>query len=278
MEIERLLDIDTWESLSSSKKLEIAQTVESHSELRLQYLGIQKFTVGHLTTEIARYRHISTGIVFHLIPGGRYLRGSDESLWTFDKPVREVEIRPFLIGETPITQDTWDQFSGIDNRSWNDPSRPIENVSIEDLKKWLKAFEDLRLPSESEWEYAARGKAKTKYFWGEEMDSRYVWFKDNSGMTTCNVEEHFEFPNAFGLVDMLGNVWEWCEDDFLDTYSVAPVDSTPYRSELNERSHVYRGGAWNSRAPNVTLSNRNGRGVNYRFSMIGFRVATSLPL
>ncbi|MDF1661852.1 MAG: SUMF1/EgtB/PvdO family nonheme iron enzyme [Planctomycetota bacterium] len=278
MDLVRLLNIDTWDLLPNSEKRRVAETVEGEMADWLQLLGIESFCVGGLSSEIAQFRHLATGLVLHLIPGGSYLRGSRTSSWTFDKPVCEVAIKPFFIGETPVIQSTWDRFGGRDQRSWHGPFHPIEKVSVEDLSNWLENFEDLRLPSESEWEYAARGKAETKYFWGDEMDARYVWFKDNSGMETQSVEHHRDFRNAFGLIDVLGNVWEWCEDDFLDSYADARTDSIAYRSETAERSHVYRGGAWNSRAPNVVLSNRNGRGVNYRFSMIGFRVAASLRL
>lgn len=258
------------------KKQTLSRLVEERLGGRFKYSETARYEAGPNSCEVSRFCHLETGLLFHLIPGGTYLRGSRESPWSFDKPVREVSIAPFLMGETPATQELWDRFGGEDGRAWTTESAPIEKVSVNDVKKWLKGFDIFRLPSEAEWEYAARAGAQSRYFWGEDMDSRYVWFKENSGMRTRSVLEHDQFRNAFGLVDVLGNVWEWCEDDFLENFESAPIDGSPLFVQGMERRHVYRGGAWNSRAPNVVLSNRNGRGVDYRFSMIGFRVAASL--
>ena len=105
------------------------------------------------------------------------------------------------------------------------------------------------MTSESEWEYACRGTGHpagttTQYFWGDEMDDSYCWYGENSGKKTHAVTEHMNKANAFGLVDMSGNVWEWCQDKRINNYNNGPRDSLPRTSDSSYR--VYRGGGWAS--------------------------------
>jgi formylglycine-generating enzyme required for sulfatase activity len=276
---ELLSDAGVWSRASNRERERLARAVLKGLGEEYSFLDLKKFQCKGRSFELARYLHRATGLRLHLIPGGAYERGSRTTSWTFDKPVKEVRVGPFLIGQTPVTQDAWDRIGGDDERTWIGARRPIEKVTVEQVKRWLaKAGGGLRLPSETQWEYAARAGADTDYFWGSEMDPNFLWFHGNSHGQTHDVDAHMEFPNAFGLVDVLGNVWEWCEDDFLTDYSAARLDSEPYKYAAAAPCHVYRGGGWNGRERNVVVSNRNGRGVHYGFSMVGFRVFVSLDL
>jgi formylglycine-generating enzyme required for sulfatase activity len=270
-------NLNDWSQASCRQRQEVVNVVHQRFAELLDSPKLSSFQAADRCFEIATFRHRPTKLNLHLIPGGTFERGSNTTPWAFDKPVQLVTVEPFLIGESPVIQSVWDGIGGEDNRCWHGEQRPIEKVTVVQVKAWLKkASGGLHLPSEAEWEYACRSGASTDYFWGQEFDERYVWCKDNSGMQTQPVTAHAEYRNGFGLIDTLGHVWEWCEDDFLEDYQGARLDSLPYLYPQGERRYVYRGGGWNGRAPNLKCSNRNGRGENYGFSMVGFRVAMSL--
>jgi formylglycine-generating enzyme required for sulfatase activity len=158
---------------------------------------------------------------------------------------------------------------------------PIDSVSWDDIQSWLKkAGGGLRLPSESEWEYACRSGSTTQYFWGDEMDDSYCWYDaDTSKLPehTREVNLHFDQKkwNAFGLVDMSGNVWEWCQDDWVKNYKNGPRDSQPRTSKSSNR--VFRGGCWNFYAVGCRSANRYYDAPSFRVNYSGFRVSRTYP-
>lgn len=137
---------------------------------------------------------------------------------------------------------------------------------------WLKrAGEGLRLPSESEWEYACRAGTSTRYFWDDEPDDSYYWHADNCEDQVHAAIEHTEQSNAFGLVDMSGNVYEWCQDSWIDSYNEGPSNELPRKYEdVSER--VLRGGSWGGGEDNARSAYRLGLSVS-RYDDIGFRLA-----
>ncbi|MGE0711006.1 MAG: formylglycine-generating enzyme family protein [Planctomycetota bacterium] len=233
---------------------------------------------------IATLRHARTGLELQLLPGGTFGMGGSEDesgrhpVRLNEQPRHEVHVPPFLLGRFPVRQCEWDLVGGIDARSWEGPRLPIEGVSWDAAEAWLaSASGGLRLPSEAEWEYACRAGTQGAYYWGEDPDPRFCWFGAGpEEWRTHAPEAHEHAPNAFGLVDMSGNVAEWCQDHYVSTYRGAPCDgsarSTP-RSDLR----VIRGGdsfntASHCRSAARNLSSRHARGAG-----IGFRAARDLP-
>lgn len=151
------------------------------------------------------------------------------------------------------------------------PEKPIHNISISECSSWLaSAGGQLRLPSESEWEYACRGGTTTKYFWGDEMNGDYCWYLGNSEKPQP-VTEHKDKTNAFGLADMSGNVQEFCEDGWTDN---SPADSSPQWGERFAR--MARGGSVGMSAKHCTSAYRFSAVARAVWNGTGFRAFRSL--
>ena len=173
---------------------------------------------------------------------------------------------PFSIGIHEVTQSQYEAVMGINPSASKVPNEPVENVSWDDavafcaklsaLPAELAAGRVYRLPTEAEWEYACRAGTTTEYSFGDDAKDlgKYAWFDDNSGQTTHAVGE--KRPNAWGLYDMHGNVWEWCSDE-----------------EGSRR--VYRGGGWYRGAALCRTASRSRSGPSFRSNFIGFRLALS---
>ncbi|MCB1192844.1 MAG: formylglycine-generating enzyme family protein [Leptospiraceae bacterium] len=219
----------------------------------------------------------SIDMEFVLVPAGDFEMGDIPGDGDFDeKPAHIVRIsNPFYLAKYPVTQEQWDIVMKENPSGFNDSKKqPVENVSWEDAYKFIRKLNEMeetnayRLPTEAEWEYAARAGTKTKYFWGDKIDKDYIWFKENSGNHTQVVG--LKQPNPFGLYDMVGNIWEWCEDwyDF-DYYRNSPVED-PQGPESGVYK-VIRGGAWNSGIRNIRISDRSSRSPDLGSLAIGFR-------
>jgi formylglycine-generating enzyme required for sulfatase activity len=217
------------------------------------------------------------------ISAGAFLMGSAASeaghrAW--EGPQREVTMPAFAMGSREVSFAEWDacvQAGGCNNysptdRGWGRGQRPVMMVSWNDAKayaRWLssKTGKTYRLPTESEWEYSARGGATTAYWWGDTYDRSRL----PSGKTS---ETGSHEPNAFGLYDVAGNVGEWVEDCYANSFSSAPTDgSAVTQSGCSQR--VLRGGDWNDGSDGVRLANRSRLAPGTRDASIGFRVAVT---
>lgn len=214
-------------------------------------------------------------------------RGSSD-----EQPVHEVRIKSFALGKFEVTFEEFDRFA-IDMRrpfpsdqGWGRGRRPVVNVSWQDAQDyvaWLswRTGKRYRLPTESEWEYAARG-GKDDFLevnTTEEKLKRYAVFAVNSqGRTSFVGADQGREPNRFQLYDMIGNVWEWVEDCAHTNYRDAPIDGSAWL-ETNGGDcgrRVLRGGAWMSNLVGLSASNRLMYDVNYRYDFIGFRLAQDI--
>ena len=189
------------------------------------------------------------------ITGGSFTMGCkdaqrDGNCADDEKPSRTVQVAAFSLGRYEVTQAQWRAVMG-ENPSYfkNCDNCPVENVSWNDIQEFLQKLNALtgkkyRLPSEAEWEYAARGGNQSRgYLYSGSNDPKEVaWFSENSGSKTQPVGG--KKPNELGLYDMSGNVWEWCEDDWHGTYQGAPTDSRPWVDRPRGGSRVLRGGSW----------------------------------
>jgi formylglycine-generating enzyme required for sulfatase activity len=185
-----------------------------------------------------------------IIPAGDFMMGATR--YDNEKPVHKVAIGPFYIGRTEVTQAQWRTVMGsLPNVSFNGKERPVESVSWEEVQEFCRRLSEqtgleFRLPTEAEWEYAARAGTTTEYSFGddEKMLGDYAWFNKNSGSRTHAVAQ--KLPNRFGLYDMHGNVWEWCEDQWHGNYEGAPGDGSAWLSGGDSTSRVVRGGSWDN--------------------------------
>lgn len=233
-----------------------------------------------------------------VIPVGMFMMGSagTEAGRKHDEgPVHQVRIdRPFALGRYALTFDEWDAcvahgscFYRPEDQGWGRGRRPVINVSWDDAVayiKWLwhRVDQPYRLPSEAEWEYAARAGTTTRYPWGDDPGTSQANFRGSGsqwgGKQTAPVGS-FE-PNAWGLYDMIGNVWEWVQDYSKDSYAGAPTDGSAWlkRSFFETRMRVLRGGSWGGQFGPVDARSANrGRGASSdRDESNGFRLARTL--
>jgi formylglycine-generating enzyme required for sulfatase activity len=285
-DLDLLKERSSWQKASEAKQDGVIKHIEKKLGKAYRWLETKSYTCNGESARIATFVHIKSGLHLNLIPGGHYSMGSKNGEDS-EKPVHKVKIKPFLIGRSEVRQLFWDKIGGSDERSNKGPLLPIEMVSWIEAQKWLKkAAGKLRLPSESEWEYACRSSATaagttTAYSWGKKIDDSYCWYAtncDNKGKKTRDVTAHLKTKklNSFGLADMSGNVWEWCQDHWIDNYSKGPKDSAPRTNTGSE--HVTRGGAWGSEGEYLRSAHRSSDSKDTQATDLGFRVARSLIL
>ncbi|WP_373004773.1 SUMF1/EgtB/PvdO family nonheme iron enzyme [Hyphomonas sp.] len=216
------------------------------------------------------------------IPGGTFMMGSpdSESRRTGNEgPLHSVTVAPFVMSRSEITYENWDACladGGCGGYRPGDTGKrgdmPVTSISWRDAQayaNWLsdKAGRTYRLPTEAEWEYAARGGTQTAYWWGDSFD--------RSKVSTGGPQASASLPeNGFGLVGTLGNVREWVEDCYVNNFSTAPNDG---RAVLNGSCdlRVIRGGAWSDNAATHRAANRARVSRGTRDRKIGFRVVSS---
>jgi formylglycine-generating enzyme required for sulfatase activity len=183
-----------------------------------------------------------------LVPGGDFLMGSPENetgRYSSEGPQHRVTVSSFYIGKCEVTQTQWRAVMGGNPSQFKGNSLPVEGVFWNDAKEFCRRLsqitgEEYRLPTEAEWEYACRAKTTGPY--AGNLDAM-AWYRKNSGGRTHPVGQ--KRPNAFGIYDMHGNVWEWCEDDWHKSYENAPIDGSAWVDKPDRGSYrVYRGGNW----------------------------------
>ena len=185
---------------------------------------------------------------FVLIRPGSFKMGSEES--DDEKPIHEVTItKPFYMGKYQVTQEQWQALMGSNPSNFKGKTNPVEQVSWDDCQGFLKKLKSKLtgltpvLPTEAEWEYACRAGSTTKYCFGDEPKDLgdYAWYSGNSNDRTHPVGK--KKPNAWGLYDMHGNVWEWCRDRYDKQYYAESPKKDPTGIGTG-RSRVLRGGSW----------------------------------
>ena len=224
-------------------------------------------------------REITTSIGMTLvrIPAGEFQMGSNSSIQPVQSPVHRVRIsEPFYLGKYEVTQAQWKAVMGTNPSAFSDnPNQPVENVSWEDVQEFIKRLNEqegwdvCRLPTDAQWEYAAR--AGTTMEWYESDVDAIAWYVKNSEGQTHEVGQ--KRPNAWGLYDMLGNVWEWCYDGMREYTADMVVD--PMGLTVAGTPRVIRGGCWQQSEEGVRAAIRNPVAPNDRAHAIGFRCASS---
>ncbi len=230
----------------------------------------------------AEVTHEKTGIAMVFIPAGRFEMGSPKAVRDSsddERPVHTVRItKPFYLGKFEVTQDQWTRVMGDWSFAFKGGDSPAESVSWNDCQDFFAAAGgQLRLPTEAEWEYACRAGSSTAYSFGDSPSSLgdYAWHAGNSGRKSHPVGR--KKPNAWGLYDMYGNVFEWCQDWCdLGYYERSPVDDPPGGDPGSLSYRVVRGGSWTHGDVGPRSANRSGLDPKTRSLSDGLRVARSL--
>jgi len=204
----------------------------------------------------------------------------DESGHDDELPVHQVTLtKPFYLGVHEVTQQQYEKVMGKNPSDFSDAKNPIEQVNWNDVVEFCRRLSELpeekaaghvyRLPMEAEWEYACRAGTTTEYSFGdsESQLGEYAWFNGNSDDTTHPVGQ--KKANPWGLYDMHGNVWEWCQDWYAPYGSSPPADP---QGPTSGSSRVLRGGSWLYDPQGVRSARRYGGGPDGRFTIVGFRV------
>ena len=225
------------------------------------------FSIGNVRFEMVRVE----GGTFTM--GATAEQGSDA--YSDEKPTHQVTLSSYSIGKTEVTQALWQAVMGSNPSYFKGSNLPVEEVSWEDCQTFIRKLNALtgktfRLPTEAEWEYAARGGNKSRgyKYSGSNTLSNVAWYDDNSADKTHPVAT--KASNELGIYDMTGNVWEWCSD-WYGSYS----SSSQYNpTGSNTGSYrVYRGGSWSSNAWGCRISNRNYHTPTDSHYNLGLRLA-----
>ncbi|MBW4670840.1 MAG: formylglycine-generating enzyme family protein [Cyanomargarita calcarea GSE-NOS-MK-12-04C] len=241
-----------------------------------------------------------------VIPGGTFLMGSprgEPERYNNENPQHEVTVPPFFMGKYPVTQAQWRAVAEEEqvNRELNPASHfkgddlPVESISWYDAVEFCDRLSKLtrrhyRLPSEAEWEYACRGGTTTPFNFGETITPQLANYNGNNTYGSGSKGGYrkkttpvgsFELANAFGLYDMHGNVWEWCQDHWHKDYHNAPSNGSAwlkkesFDNNNNSFPRMLRGGSWSSKPMNCRSVYRNHHVPDDRFNYNGFRVVVS---
>lgn len=243
------------------------------------------------------------GMAFVHVPAGSFPMGcgeSDDQCLYDEKPRHLVTVsQPFYLGKFEVTQAQWAAVMGTRPGAFRGDDLPVENVSWDDAQEFIRRLNALegtdkyRLPTEAEWEYAARAGTMTKFSFDAARAGEYAWYWDDSGNTTHPVGE--KLPNPLGLHDMHGNVWEWVRDWYGDDEygrRLAASPGNPLRgtnSPLKDEKgfsadpsgppegafRVLRGGGWSNDLRYLRSAHRHGYPPGVRRANVGFRVAIS---
>lgn len=254
---------------------------ETHCKLRLDEL--EKHVVHVLQNQDDRPNNLEINVENEKIrmikvDGGSFSMGAsddDQDAYSDEKPSHRVLLKDYYIGETTVTQALWKLIMDNNPSYFKGDDLPVEQVSWEDCQKFILKLNNItnlsfRLPTEAEWEYAARGGSKSKGFKYSGSDDINIvsWNGENSEGKTHPVKT--KKANELGLFDMSGNVWEWNQDWFGE-YSNNPQANPT--GPVSGRIRIIRGGAWRSRTMNCRVSTRDDNVPDYRDNYLGFRLA-----
>ncbi|HYW18239.1 MAG TPA: formylglycine-generating enzyme family protein [Nodularia sp. (in: cyanobacteria)] len=256
---------------------------------------------------------LANGVVLDMveIPGGKFLMGSPENELARsddESPQHTVTIQPFFMGKFPVTQAQWATVATFDRDNIHlnpDPSdfkganRPVECVSWDDAVEFCarlskKTRKTYRLPSEAEWEYACRAGTTTPFYFGDTITTDLANYRgtdwDYQGITYLGnygqgpkgeyreqTTDVGKFPgNPFGLFDMHGNTWEWCQDEWHKNYNNAPTDGSAWLGDNASQNCLLRGGSWDFFPWDCRSAHRYFGSHDFGFNDMGFRVVVVL--
>ncbi len=234
---------------------------------------------------------IGTGIPMRRVPGGTFQMGSptsEQGRSDAEGPPHQVTVPDFHMSKYEITQAQWKAVMGTDPSNFKGDDLPVENVSWNEAKEFCQKLsrqtgKNYRLPTEAEWEYACRARTTTPFAFGSSLSSEQANFNGEypygnapKGVYRGKTMRVGSFKeNKFGLYDMHGNVWEWCEDVWHDSYNGAPSDGSAWLSGGDSSLRVLRGGSWSSNGDACRAASRDWNAPGDRDDNVGFRVVVA---
>jgi formylglycine-generating enzyme required for sulfatase activity len=239
---------------------------------------IEKENMSNIKNMKKRHFTNSIGMKFILIPAGEFTMGLNY-VSGGEKLVHKITIeKAYYLGQYPVTQKEWAVVMGSNPSLFKGANNPVEQVSWNDAQEFVRKLNELegtdkyRLPSEAEWEYACRAGTTTKYFFGEDESAldEYGWY---AGKTSHEVGQ--KKPNPWGLYDMYGNVWEWCQDKWHEDMENASASSNAWE-DGKSTLRVDRGGCWSSLGRYCKSALRSANDPDNRYGLTGFRLLREL--
>ncbi|MDF5718923.1 MAG: formylglycine-generating enzyme family protein [Rhizonema sp. PD37] len=256
-------------------------TVDERGSIRAR-----RFSQANFFTE-----NLGNGVTLDMveIPGGTFVMGSppgEEGGDSSERPQHTVTIQPFFMGRYTVTQEQYQAVMGKNPSHFKGAKKPVENVSWDQATEFCaklskSSLKTYRLPSEAEWEYACRAGTTTPFYFGPTIttalvnyDGIYPYGSAPKGKFHNQTTTVGSFPpNAFGLYDMHGNIWEWCLDIWHDYYDAAPVEGKAWLAVNNDsQTHLLRGGSWFLNAIDCRSASRSRYARVLRYVNVGFRV------
>lgn len=211
------------------------------------------------------------------VDGGTFTMGNDKG-YPNEKPPHEVTLNTFYMSKTEVTQDEWERVMGTNPSAVKGGDLPVTNVSFEDAQAFIaklnaNSSRKFRLPTEAEWEYAARGGQKSKGYQvaGDDDPSKVAWFRDNSDKSIKPVAR--KRKNELGLFDMSGNVWEWTSDFFDPNYYASSPKNNP-KGPDSGAFKVLRGGSSSDAANAMRVSGRFSSFPQVKSGVFGIRLVS----
>jgi formylglycine-generating enzyme required for sulfatase activity len=200
-----------------------------------------------------------------------------------ESPVSQVQVPNFYMAKFTITQEQWMAIAGSNPSTFRENLQaPVENISWIEAQEFCRKLSarslykyNYRLPSESEWEYACRAGTNTAYHFGDSPAqlADYAWFSDNANKRSHPIGQ--KVPNPWGLYEMHGGIWEWCEDIWHDSFNGAPADGKAWIDDHSLKRRVRKGGSWNNEPRLCRAASRDWHWQSDRYNDIGFRVVIS---
>ncbi|MEB3343144.1 bifunctional serine/threonine-protein kinase/formylglycine-generating enzyme family protein [Okeania sp.] len=224
------------------------------------------------------------------IPRGRFIMGSPETeaeRFDDESPQHYVDVPEFFIGKYPVTQVQWKAVMGNNPSFFKGASRPVENVSWKEATKFCQKLSEITgrkysLPSESQWEYPCRAGTTTPFYFGETITTELVNYDGNYPYADAPKGKYRQEttdvgifpPNSFGLYDMHGNVWEWCQDVWHSNYNGAPTDGSAWEAGGDSNRRLLRSGCWDNHSRSCRSAWRDCVDADGYNDDWGFRVAS----
>ena len=265
---------------------------------KIEVVTVNKFgEIIQRQPRVARYfiEDFGNGVKLEMaaIPGGSFMMGSpenEERRYDNESPQHQVTVPSFFMGKYPVTQAQYQAIMGTNPSYFKGSNRPVECVSWDNAVAFCEKLSQItgktyRLPSEAEWEYACRAGTTTPFHFGETIttdlanyNGNYTYGQEPKGVYRRETTEvgSFGVANNFGLYDMHGNVWEWCQDNWHSNYEGAPIDGSAWLGiEKNTNTRLLRGGSWLNFPGPCRSAFRVDINLDYHNDYIGFRVVCS---
>jgi formylglycine-generating enzyme required for sulfatase activity len=276
---------------------------------QIEVITVDKFgEVIQRQPRVARYfiEDLGNGVSLEMaaIPGGTFMMGSpenEEGRSMYEGPQHQVTVPSFFMGKYPVTQAQYRVITGNNPSRFKSDNRPVERVCWDNAVAFCEKLSErtrknYRLPSEAEWEYACRAGTTTQFHFGETIttdlanyDGHYtygdgikIYGDGTKGISFLSLARYkttevasFGVANNFGLYDMHGNVWEWCQDYWHSNYKSAPTDGSEWSTNVSSYDRMRRGGSWKGTSSDCRSACRKGYNLDSSYSSLGFRVVCS---